>query len=137
MRHPWFQRLVVLMLVLLMQGPALLTQEIAWVRMLVTYTAERGLVQGVTETFDGEHPCSMCAQAEKFRQQEADPRRPQQAPGESTLRWVLEWAKVMPPQRMSPRPLLGVDIGMVRVEAELLARGRDRDAPIGPPPRLG
>ncbi len=28
--------------------------------MLVVYSQQDGLVRGVTKTFDGEHPCSLC-----------------------------------------------------------------------------
>ncbi len=35
-------------------------QTVAWGRMLANYTAERGFVQGVEDTFDGDHPCPMC-----------------------------------------------------------------------------
>lgn len=135
MRHPWFQRAVMLMLVLLMQGPALLTQEIAWVRMLMSYTAERGLVQGVSDTFDGEHPCEMCHQAEQLRQAGSESRQPLQAPGESTLRWLLEWAKSLPPQRIDPCDLAGVEIEFSRCGPLAVGGGRGREAPLAPPPR--
>ena len=70
MPRSWFPRIVVPALLLLMQGPAMLVQELAWVRMLVTYSQDRGLARGVVETFDGEHPCPMCAKAAKLRQEE-------------------------------------------------------------------
>jgi hypothetical protein len=57
-------------LILLMQGPAMLVQEVAWVKMLVSYTQERGLKRGVIETFDGKHPCKLCKKAAEIRQQE-------------------------------------------------------------------
>ena len=53
-----------------MQGPAMLVQEVAWAKMLVTYTQERGLKRGVIETFDGKHPCDLCNKAAEMRQQE-------------------------------------------------------------------
>lgn len=36
-------------------------QSAAWVGMAVTYSMETGsLSQGLSETFDGEHPCPLC-----------------------------------------------------------------------------
>ncbi|HSI62801.1 MAG TPA: hypothetical protein VLE43_06770 [Candidatus Saccharimonadia bacterium] len=35
-------------------------QVVAWAQMLKSYAAEKGLVQGLQETFNGEHPCEMC-----------------------------------------------------------------------------
>lgn len=35
-------------------------QSAAWVGMAVTYSVEKGVVKGLSETFDGEHPCAMC-----------------------------------------------------------------------------
>lgn len=35
-------------------------QVVAWAQMIKSYTAEKGLVQGIEETFNGEHPCKMC-----------------------------------------------------------------------------
>lgn len=36
-------------------------QSAAWVGMAVTYSVQTGSIsQGLSETFDGEHPCAMC-----------------------------------------------------------------------------
>lgn len=36
-------------------------QSAAWVGMAVAYSVERGsVVQGLSDTFDGEHPCPLC-----------------------------------------------------------------------------
>ena len=35
-------------------------QVIAWGNMLVTYSSRSGIETGIRETFDGQHPCSMC-----------------------------------------------------------------------------
>jgi hypothetical protein len=35
-------------------------QMMAWAEMLHDYTQEKGLIVGVLETFDGEHPCAKC-----------------------------------------------------------------------------
>jgi hypothetical protein len=45
-------------------------QVVAWANMLRTYTQEKGLVEGVKDTFDGEHPCPLCHHIEKAQQEE-------------------------------------------------------------------
>lgn len=35
-------------------------QMFAWGKMLVDYSSEKGLVAGLSETFDGQHPCELC-----------------------------------------------------------------------------
>lgn len=45
-------------------------QLVAWSQMLRDYTAEKGLARGLKETFDGAHPCPMCSEIAKVRQQE-------------------------------------------------------------------
>ena len=40
-------------------------QSAAWVGMVVTYSQETTLLQGVAMTFDGEHPCRWCRRVEQ------------------------------------------------------------------------
>jgi len=41
-------------------------QTAAWVRMAVTYSLQTGSVTaGLSQTFDGEHPCRMCCAIKK------------------------------------------------------------------------
>ena len=41
-------------------GPWVALQTFAWARMAVDYTVKTGSVgQGLTQTFDGEHPCEI------------------------------------------------------------------------------
>lgn len=43
-----------------------LLQSVAWVGMAVTYSVEKGsVVEGLSETFDGEHPCPLCKAVKK------------------------------------------------------------------------
>jgi len=37
-----------------------LLQTSAWVGMIVQYSQRAGLKAGIAQTFDGEHPCSVC-----------------------------------------------------------------------------
>lgn len=39
-------------------------QGIAWTTMLVSYSQSDGLIQAVTKTFDGQHPCPLCEAVE-------------------------------------------------------------------------
>lgn len=40
-------------------------QSAAWVGMAVTYSLEKGsLVEGLSDTFDGDHPCPLCKAVE-------------------------------------------------------------------------
>lgn len=43
----------------------MLLQSAAWVGMIVTYSHETTLMQGVAMTFDGEHPCRWCRRVEQ------------------------------------------------------------------------
>ena len=45
-------------------------QVVAWSKMLRSYTQEKGLVEGVKDTFDGDHPCPLCHHIEKAQQEE-------------------------------------------------------------------
>ena len=123
-------------LVLLMQGPAMLVQEVAWVNMLVTYTQERGLKRGVIETFDGEHPCEMCKTAEKLRQQKGDdPAEPSAPQG---TRPNLAWGPMMIPagKFQSPVPKCK-DIPLLAAEWRQVITGRRVGGPEPPPPKWG
>ncbi len=41
--------------------------------MIVSYTSNDGWVEGIKKTFDGEHPCEMCSQIAKAKQQDKAP----------------------------------------------------------------
>lgn len=121
-------------MILLMQGPAMLVQEVAWVKMLVSYTQERGLKRGVIETFDGNHPCALCEKAAEIREQEQpqDPtekRIPQQG-----LR--LAWVEMIPAAGPLVIPVaFGHDISAPLFAATAEDSGKGAAAPDSPPPR--
>jgi hypothetical protein len=130
-----FRQITALLLVLLMQGPAMLVQEVAWVNMLVIYTQERGLKRGVIETFDGDHPCEMCKTAEKIRQQSEDPKGPA-APLQT--RPNLAWGAMMIPAGIIQAPVPKYrDIPIVGTEWLQPWKGRGVDGPEPPPPKWG
>jgi hypothetical protein len=88
------RKLLAIALVLAMQGPAMLVQEVAWAKMLVSYTQERGWMRGVVETFDGNHPCELCHKASEIRNEEGKT-DPAERPGEG-MRFRLCWAEMIP-----------------------------------------
>ena len=44
-------------------------QTVAWSGMVIQYSRDAGLVQGIQDTFDGEHPCSLCTQISEAKRQ--------------------------------------------------------------------
>lgn len=52
-------------------------QVVAWSQMIVEYSGEKGLVQGALDTFDGDHPCSLCISiSESKKENKQDPFSP-------------------------------------------------------------
>jgi hypothetical protein len=45
-------------------------QMVAWAQMIRDYSAEKGLAQGLKETFDGEHPCAKCVEIARAKERE-------------------------------------------------------------------
>jgi hypothetical protein len=130
----FLRKLLAISLVLLMQGPAMLVQEVAWVNMLVTYTQERGLKRGVIETFDGDHPCEMCKTAENLHRQNGDDPAEPSAPRE--MRPNLAWGPMMIPagKFKSPMPKCR-DILVLDAAWQQTLTGRGVDGPEPPPPK--
>ncbi len=129
------RQLLAVVLVLLMQGPAMMVQEVAWVQMLVSYTRESGLKQGVIETFDGKHPCSLCKQAAELRQQEQP-----QDPAEKRLpaqRQRLAWAEMIASELLKMPVITGHDISTSIAARTARDSGKGADAPASPPPECG
>lgn len=120
-------------MILLMQGPAMLVQEVAWMKMLVSYTQERGLKRGVIETFDGKHPCSLCEKAAEIREQEepkdpADKRTPEQRPR-------IAWVEMIPAAGLLFMPAsVGREIPVPLLTYAADDSGIGADAPDSPPP---
>lgn len=129
----WLVRLMAVVLILLMQGPAIFVQEIAWVKMLATYTQERGWKRGVVETFDGNHPCELCVKASKIRENEGNKEPAERRKGE--LRFQFSWAEMVPARLLVLPKASGREIPVLKSPwiEDLLGRGAD--APISPPPK--
>jgi len=125
------KRLMAVVLILCIQGPAMLLQEVAWVKMLVDYTAERGFARGVMETFDGNHPCELCAKAEALREGEGNDDPTERIPDS---RGRLVWSEMIPCAGVR-LPAAGElkSLGS-KPAAHIHSRGRGCDAPAAPPP---
>lgn len=132
--QPWLLRICAVGLILLMQGPVILIQEIAWAGMLVTYTRDRGLVRGVTETFDGDHPCPLCHQVAKMKKDETDG-KPAEQRREEAMRLRLKWVEMVAPDWLRMRNPVSVDVIVEKTGGLFVIAGRGREAPVPPPPR--
>lgn len=107
-------------------------QMFAWGKMIVDYSSERGVVAGVSDTFDGEHPCDLCKSiAEAKKDDSKRPQPPATANGKSfELKNFLpaKLANLSDPKsrRYRPAPFLSPQDAILR----FLPR------PEMPPPRL-
>ena len=65
----WLQRLcsaLLLLAVIHASGLGLnMTQALAWSAMAINYTHDYGLREGLSRTFDGQHPCRLCCAIKK------------------------------------------------------------------------
>ncbi len=50
-----------------MGGHWMFLQSVAWSRMIVEYSSSYGLTEGLSRTFDGDHPCPMCKSIEQAK----------------------------------------------------------------------
>lgn len=68
-------------------------QSAAWVGMTVAYTVKTGSVtQGLSDTFDGEHPCALCHMVEAGTQEDPasqDSKSPQEKKADHELKLLL------------------------------------------------
>jgi hypothetical protein len=47
-------------------------QSVAWVSMLVNYSAESSFAEAVVKTFDGKHPCQICVAVDAGKKSERE-----------------------------------------------------------------
>lgn len=106
-------------------------QVVAWTRMIRDYSEERGLLEGVKDTFDGAHPCSLCNRiSEEKRNQPADQDPLSQIKTEPFAKWLnLQPGMAVPaPDWKAPDPVI------VCCDDET-SIGQWSAAPPTPPPR--
>ncbi|MEN3942261.1 hypothetical protein WJU23_13265 [Prosthecobacter sp. SYSU 5D2] len=75
-QHPLLPRLARWMLVALLCISLglqwTLLQGVAWTGMLISYARDGSLIEAVTKTFDGEHPCQLCKAVENGQKQDQE-----------------------------------------------------------------
>ena len=65
------RHLLIAALMVSIGGQWMIVQSVAWVGMAVKYSAEEGsVVEGLSKTFDGEHPCPLCKAVDEGQKQE-------------------------------------------------------------------
>lgn len=118
----------------LLGGPVVIVQCVGWAGMLVRYSAEDGLVQGVTDTFSGERPCPMCRIAREMERQTDEPALPA---GENARRLAEALAQSMrTPERLEAPAsrMMGAAFARTHVRDALRPEHPAMD-PESPPPR--
>jgi hypothetical protein len=105
-------------------------QAIAWGKMIVDYSSEKGLKDGIRETFDGKHPCDLCRSIAANREESDSPLRqsPQDVAG-------LKLKDVLPCRILELRKPRSTDLADVSFSEPDPGLHRFRPAPDMPPPR--
>jgi hypothetical protein len=104
-------------------------QVVAWGKMIIEYSADRGLAQGIEDTFDGKHGCCMC---KKIREEHG--KKQQQ---ENSLRQTEQLIKIYAPNNWSvvftgQQPKTGSEVYFASPH---LLRAQWGVSPEAPPPR--
>lgn len=98
-------------------------QSAAWVGMAVTYSmAEGSVAEGLSNTFDGDHPCPLCKLVEEGQKKE-NKLPTKQAPSKMELSLTTNIVVITPPVAYT-LPRAADEIAMLR-----------RKEPTVPPPR--
>lgn len=100
----------------------MLLQCVAWTKMAVNYSQENGFKEGLSRTFDGEHPCALCC---AIRKQEGERQQslPELGPKKQLPSRLQLFSLPEAPQRSS------AELIAARTWQELLP-----EAPETPPP---
>lgn len=103
-------------------------QSAAWAGMIVSYSIQQGsLINGVSQTFDAEHPCSLCgAVAFGMKNEKKDPR--QQTPQKKLVLAIV----ILEQPFIAVPPSHNFHVEMMN----MFAPERDLRPPF-PPPRRG
>jgi hypothetical protein len=103
-------------------------QSAAWAGMIVSYSVREGsLITGMSQTFDAEHPCSLCgAVAFGMQKEKKDPQQQQE-----TQKKLLLALSLSEPPVLTPPPFV-----IFTTEVTQTALVREWRPPV-PPPRRG
>ncbi len=106
-------------------------QVVAWSRMLVDYSAQAGLADGMTMTFDGQHPCRMCKAIAESRKQRQD--KNEEPAAAISIRMALK--EFVPPGAAEAPVPRAVDFRVVGFVALPAGSSIYGEGPPVPPPR--
>jgi hypothetical protein len=108
-------------------------QMFAWGKMIVAYSAEKGLTKGVKATFDGDHPCEICSSIAKAKKDES---KSPELPWKAELK-KLELKNLFPVEYLAAKkPRSGDFTPPDHLEPDA-GLPLFRKSPDTPPPRLG
>lgn len=116
------RRILVGALVLSIAAPWALLQTAAWMTMAVNYSvAEGSVVEGLSKTFDGDHPCELCRVAAEEAAKDREPAPSDESGKPMKLHWLLSVAtvKLFPPPAGTHQLDVHVAACRVAVEPEL------------------
>jgi hypothetical protein len=138
--HPHFPRtlrIIRIILVLagclhLCGGPYGVIQVFAWGKMIVDYSAEKGFVEGVKDTFDGQHPCELCHSIAKAEEEKSES---QETPLLPDLR-KLELKNILPTECLTARKPISSKFLPPAFAEPGSSLPLARKSPDTPPPRL-
>ncbi|WP_147263256.1 hypothetical protein [Roseimicrobium gellanilyticum] len=106
-------------------------QVVAWAQMIKSYTAEKGLVQGIEETFNGEHPCAMCQKIAESKKHNDE-----QAPLPQDRTEMSKWLSL--PSGYVITTVMPCDLVPGKVSGDMqLGSSQWETTPPTPPPRCG
>ena len=107
-------------------------QMIAWGNMLVDYSSEKGLVAGVKDTFDGQHPCDLCSSIQAAKQQES---KSGEAPARAEFN-KFELKNLFPTETLIAKTPRSSAYTLPTFVAANSLLTRFRQSPETPPPRV-
>ncbi len=119
-----YQGITVVLLVLTLGLHWTVLQTVAWTGMIVAYSAEAGWREGLSRTFDGQHPCPLCKAIQKGRAEEQ-----QQSPSTSKAGGKLDPAETWAPLELDFWPPAAPPLARIRIWWER------REPPARPRPR--
>lgn len=108
-------------------------QAIAWARMLQNYSAEKGIVEGIKDTFSGERPCPLC---HKIIESKKTGQNQSPAPKETT-ELLSKWFCNAETGACRMKACADEDASSARLGVISLMRSQWQTAPPTPPPRMG
>lgn len=122
-----FHRLLILVCALYLGGAHwMLLQMTAWTGMLIVRSQDAPIKEAVESTFDGEHPCQLCAAISHAQQEEQ--KREQERP----LIKAQDYKFLLSSQCVLPAAVCSGEMAWLESTSLVEARGM---APPTPPPR--